>query len=414
MPSSKQREPQAGGIRKQNLQPKKRFGYRAISEAQQNDLRCSLKTPLSELHALDFAHIPLGDVETFVNRDPATRQAEVEERKSKPGKILRPLNPYMLYRMRYHAVAAQFCKMFAGNQNGISIICGASWWLEADEVRRTFREWAEVESENHAMAFPDYRFALPSKRRLPEDLVEDLPENHAFPGSRYGFVLSQKPLPSEDLAEDLPKEREEREDLNKNPLAVDPAQVEGFYPPTLSYFGQELPPFQWEGQVSPYQQVDPTLAGPYMLVPNPNYQGPAQLMQPVDCDCRACKVSAEHPNDQGPDQLIQPADDYHYPARNMSAKQVYPDPLRLGAANSATVSSLNSVGLTGCDGIISPFQDFAFDNDYSLGPLLVESSANIEYDDEMIDPELTNASDYLAWVENMESLEVGPNDFDLP
>jgi hypothetical protein len=294
----------------------------------------------------------------------------------------------MLYRMRYHAVAAQFCKMFAGNQNGISIICGASWWLEADEVRRTFREWAEVESENHAMAFPDYRFALPSKRRLPEDLVEDLPENHAFPGSRYGFVLSQKPLPSEDLAEDLPKEREEREDLNKNPLAVDPAQVEGFYPPTLSYFGQELPPFQWEGQVSPYQQVDPTLAGPYMLVPNPNYQGPAQLMQPVDdCHCRAC---------------------------NMSAKQVYPDPLRLGVANSAAVSSLNSVGLTGCDGIISPFQDFAFDNDYSLGPLLVESSANIEYDDEMIDPELTNASDYLAWVENMESLEVGPNDFDLP
>ena len=382
MSSSKQREPQAGGIRKQNLQPKKQPKYCGISEAQRNDLRCSLKTPLSKLHALDFAHIPLGDVETFVNRDSAARQAELEERKSKPGKILRPVNPYILYRMRYHAVAAQFCKMFAGNQNGISIICGAGWWLESNEVRRKFQEWAVVESENHAMAFPDYKFVLPSKRRLPEDLAEDLPE--------------------------------EQEVLDENPFAVDPAQVEGFYPPTLSYFGQELAPFQWEGQVSPYQQVDPALAGSYMLVPNPNYQGPAQLMQPVDCDCRACKVSAEHPNDQGPDHLMQPADDCHCHACNMSAKQVYPDPLQLGVADSAAVSSLNSVDLTGCDSIMHPFQGFAFDNDYSLGPLLVQSSANIEYDDEMIDPELTNARDYLAWVENMEGLEVGPNDFNLP
>ena len=55
-----------------------------------------LEKPLSEL-TKDWTHVPIADIESYVNRSAEERRREVEDGKV-PGKVKRPMNSFMLYR----------------------------------------------------------------------------------------------------------------------------------------------------------------------------------------------------------------------------------------------------------------------------------------------------------------------------
>lgn len=55
-----------------------------------------LQQPLSVL-TKDWKHVPVVDIEAYVNRSAEVRRKEVEEGKV-PGKVKRPMNSFMLYR----------------------------------------------------------------------------------------------------------------------------------------------------------------------------------------------------------------------------------------------------------------------------------------------------------------------------
>ena len=55
-----------------------------------------LEKPLSEL-TRTWTHVPVVDIDAYVNRSAEIRRQEVEEGKN-PGKVKRPMNSFMLYR----------------------------------------------------------------------------------------------------------------------------------------------------------------------------------------------------------------------------------------------------------------------------------------------------------------------------
>ena len=127
-----------------------------------------LERPLSEL-TKHWKHVPVADIETYVNRSAEDRRKEVEEGKI-PGKVKRPMNSFMLYRKAYQNRTKDWC--LQNNHQVVSQVCGDSWPLEADEVKEQFSEWARIERINHQNAFPGYKFspqkpgtAKPPKRK---------------------------------------------------------------------------------------------------------------------------------------------------------------------------------------------------------------------------------------------------------
>jgi hypothetical protein len=131
-------------------------------------LASSLPAPLSELN--EYAHIPLVNIDTFVRRDAATRQAEVEARRSLGDRAPRPSNAFMLYRKCYNARAAAVCKgvmrsRWREEQQSVSAICGMSWQRETAAVTEKFSKWAELEKAGHREAYPDWRYSRAPKKR---------------------------------------------------------------------------------------------------------------------------------------------------------------------------------------------------------------------------------------------------------
>lgn len=117
----------------------------------------SLPCPLSELSG--FEHIPLVDIESFVNRSVETRHAEVEERlKAKKSGITRPVNAFLLYRKCYLARIQAFCKNRSKNHETFSRIAGASWNKETGEFRERFQELSQIDDRKHQTAFPGWRY----------------------------------------------------------------------------------------------------------------------------------------------------------------------------------------------------------------------------------------------------------------
>ncbi|TEA16549.1 Mating-type M-specific polypeptide Mc [Colletotrichum sidae] len=116
--------------------------------------------PLSEL-AVDQPHVPVADIEAYVQRSAETRMKEVEESKT-PGRIKRPMNAFMLYRKAYQNLAKNLCTQ--NNHQVVSQVCGSGWPLEPEHVREQFNEWAKTERANHQKAHPGYKFT-PSKPR---------------------------------------------------------------------------------------------------------------------------------------------------------------------------------------------------------------------------------------------------------
>ncbi len=115
-----------------------------------------ITAPLSEL-TKDYTHVPVRDMEKWVNRPPQERWEEVEKRK---GYVTRPMNSFMLYRSAYAERTKIWC--LQNNHQVVSSVSGESWPLESAEVRERYNEYARIERENHQAAHPGYKFS-PSK-----------------------------------------------------------------------------------------------------------------------------------------------------------------------------------------------------------------------------------------------------------
>jgi hypothetical protein len=131
-----------------------------------------LEKPLSEL-TKDWTHVPIGDIETFVNRSAEERRQEVEDSKI-PGKVKRPMNSFMLYRKAYQNRTKEY--HLQNNHQVVSTVCGESWHIEPEEIRNQYNEWARIERTNHQNAHPGYKFSpskagqKPAKGQMPEDV----------------------------------------------------------------------------------------------------------------------------------------------------------------------------------------------------------------------------------------------------
>ena len=111
----------------------------------------TLSGPLSEL-TKDMDHIPIKDTETWVNRSIEDRRQEAK----KDNFVKRPSNSFILYRSAYADRARNFQK--SANHQVVSSLAGESWAMEPPEIRKQYDIWAKIERENHAKAFPEYKF----------------------------------------------------------------------------------------------------------------------------------------------------------------------------------------------------------------------------------------------------------------
>ncbi|MCJ1464849.1 hypothetical protein MMC07_003464 [Pseudocyphellaria aurata] len=116
-----------------------------------------LEAPLSELTKA-FEHIPIRDMSVLINQTSEARQAASVKR----GCIPRPMNSYMLYRAAYQSR----CKAWRAinNHQIVSELCGESWHYETPAIKTLYGKYAEIEKENHALAFPGYKYR-PAKSR---------------------------------------------------------------------------------------------------------------------------------------------------------------------------------------------------------------------------------------------------------
>ena len=202
-----------------------------------------LSGPLSEL--TKDSEIPVKDIEAWVTRSAAER---VEESKKRKGHIARPMNSFMLYRSAYAERTKGWCKQ--NNHQVVSSVAGESWPLESDELRDQFNEWARIERDNHAKAFPDYKFS-PSKtslRKRQEDEDEEDDLSAGNPDAEY--------LPSGRPAKQVRSNNHEYSYPLSSPYVVDqyrmPAQRD---PYAQSWVATQQPrplPSNGHGMMEPY------------------------------------------------------------------------------------------------------------------------------------------------------------------
>jgi hypothetical protein len=131
----------------------------------------ALQGPLSELteHMKD---VHLKDLEVWVHRSAEDRRKEARARK---GYITRPMNAFILYRSAYADRTKAWCS--ENNHQVVSKVCGASWALEDEKIKTYYKNLYEIEKENHALAFPEYKFSpaktQTKKKRKSEEMDDD-------------------------------------------------------------------------------------------------------------------------------------------------------------------------------------------------------------------------------------------------
>lgn len=111
-----------------------------------------------------LTNIPLEDIDKWVCRPPIERYREAEER----GKIVRPMNSFMLYKRAYSGrVRVLLTSIGPGaiSQNTICRITGASWKNEVNHIKQKYEILARIDRRNHSEAFPDYTFQTRKRRR---------------------------------------------------------------------------------------------------------------------------------------------------------------------------------------------------------------------------------------------------------
>ncbi|KAF1943276.1 HMG box protein [Clathrospora elynae] len=135
-----------------------------------------LIAPLSIL-TRELAHIPVKNMEEWVNRSAETRRKEAEKRN---GYITRPMNSFMLYRSAFAERAKSWC--LQNNHQIVSSVAGESWPMEPPETRELYNEYAKIERINHQNAHPTYKFspsktAAPAKKRRADWSDEEEPSD---------------------------------------------------------------------------------------------------------------------------------------------------------------------------------------------------------------------------------------------
>ncbi|KAI1311166.1 hypothetical protein F5Y03DRAFT_323106 [Xylaria venustula] len=124
---------------------------RAKSNGQSIKTRKELTKPLSKL-APEMPGYKALDMEAFVRRSTDCRIMR--------GKIGRPLNAFILYRKAFGDVARSLAAAKHTEVHRISQMIGASWRMEAQEVRDYFNRLAAEEKAQHMLRFPDYVFTV--------------------------------------------------------------------------------------------------------------------------------------------------------------------------------------------------------------------------------------------------------------
>ena len=152
----------------------------------------TLGGPLSEL--TKDMDIPLKDTEAWVNRSTEERQKEAIA----ADFIKRPSNAFILYRSAYADRARSFQK--SANHQVVSSLAGESWAMEPPEVRKRFDVWSKVERDNHAIAFPKYKFQPQTNKGAGRKRKgrDDSEEEESELGSDYAYEprTSSRPLKS--------------------------------------------------------------------------------------------------------------------------------------------------------------------------------------------------------------------------
>lgn len=112
-----------------------------------------------------LTNIPLEDIDKWVCRSPVERHREAKER----GKIVRPMNSFMLYKRAYSGrvrVLLASIRPGAISQNTICRITGASWKNEIHHIKQKYEVLARIDRRNHSEAFPDYTFQTRKRRAV--------------------------------------------------------------------------------------------------------------------------------------------------------------------------------------------------------------------------------------------------------
>lgn len=139
--------------------------------------------------------IPIKDTEAWVNRSREERQKEA----TKDSFVKRPLNSFILYRSAYADRAKSFQK--SGNHQIVSSLAGESWAMEPPEIRKQFDKLAKTDRENHAKAFPEYKFQPQMNKAAARERkkgMEDFEEEESDFKSDYAYDprASGRPLKS--------------------------------------------------------------------------------------------------------------------------------------------------------------------------------------------------------------------------
>lgn len=117
----------------------------------------NLEKPLSELSNSEGSD-PMTKITSYANRSIECRHEEAKL----VGRVKRPHNPFILYRMAFKGAAL----MKDLPHYKVSSVVGQSWAMESARVRDQFVELAANERDLHAQAFPDYKFNPHSHRKV--------------------------------------------------------------------------------------------------------------------------------------------------------------------------------------------------------------------------------------------------------
>lgn len=153
-----------------------------------NDLPISIvqeicDRPLSDLLS-DEVDVPVKDVHCFVHRSFAQRMEEAERK----GKIKRPMNAFLLYRVAYYAIFEEYLRRrsHCSDAQTVSKVIGLKWHSEETAVRSKFKKLADIERLNHSKLYSEpnqsatKEFDSRMKLELPSTTTPDPEANGAF------------------------------------------------------------------------------------------------------------------------------------------------------------------------------------------------------------------------------------------
>lgn len=162
-----------------------------------------LEKPLSEMG--EEWKQSMIEIEAYINRPAEVRRSETDSDRKQPGRVKRPMNSFMLYRKAFQNHTKAYCEH--NNHQVVSKVCGASWDMEPEHIRKQFGEWAKQERTNHQKAHPGYKFApakpnkAPKRKHDSDDDGSDLESYDWESGQRIKRARSHTstPVPEHDL-----------------------------------------------------------------------------------------------------------------------------------------------------------------------------------------------------------------------